>query len=70
MTQIFLDQADVNSLVAALLIASVNYDKPELKKEFPNESKRYKKLENRVRDLCYKGDEVMCAIIGSRINEA
>lgn len=67
MTQIFLDHSNVNTLVAALMIAGVQYDKPELKKAFPNESQKYKELEQRVRDLCYKGDEVMCAIIGSNI---
>ena len=68
MTQIFLDQSNVNNLIAALMLASVRYDTSELKKIYPDESRKYSELEARVRELCTKEGETLCAIIGSRIN--
>lgn len=60
-TKIDLTTSEVNTLIAALMLTSLRY---EGHKEHPQESAKYKALENKLREQCYKGNAIatLCLI--------
>lgn len=55
--------SDVNTIIAACLLAATRYDREDLKKKFPLESDRYRNIENKLRQLCYIENKRLVAML-------
>ncbi len=53
-----LNRTEINTLVAACMLTANTYSKGELKKAHPKEEKRYRDIEDKLRENCYNGEEV------------
>lgn len=57
-----ISESDINTLIAACMLTSMQYSKGELKKAHPNEENRYKELERKLRDICYDNKCTLVAV--------